>query len=634
MRLELYTWDSHAINDVTNYQAVIQPGNAMPSATATFIDLGRGNPILAGKILDGGYFTFKIILRGNIETQRDELNKWFRPNDFTLRKLVALDKDNGDKDWYLEGYPVTPPLAGEKISEYSITLALSSPYWIENDLNTNTWSITADTETEVMTNVGNVAALPKITLTAINAKGSNLIGYKTFYAIHTSGYGGTFPIDITAASLDTDAMITAGNLLASGDDLSVIINGAPAYRWFGGGGIDSATTGVWTHMTFTPAPVMTLATTLDNSTTPATITANYTSNYAIMIKPYSTIQIGSELITFSSYGYNPSLKMITFDVLQRGAKGSTKAAHAIGDAVYWIENEVWLSYGNPDATPPVIDDNQKPTFNLTTSTNTNWDYSIFGTSGLAQTAAPYQSGSGIYYNTTRMSKTGTLYEVIGIRIDSSVKAGGVISADKPHWIFSHPGGFSHIDADGETFRSGSLFGTCTIDANGITYYTVPITIPALPNVWEGFTVDEDLAENPTQLRFSHTGALGTTLPSPYALAELDNVSLTIYNPPTITPIGIEQVNYNFNGTIKNNATGDIINLNNLLTKTGETITIDCETKEIYSTDGQRLRAFISLSGTVRDEWFTLESGANSIVFTDVGTAQVTQVTTWRGRNTI
>ena len=89
-----------------------------------------------------------------------------------------------------------------------------------------------------------------------------------------------------------------------------------------------------------------------------------------------------------------------------------------------------------------------------------------------------------------------------------------------------------------------------------------------------------------------------------------------------------------NGTIKNNTTGDIINLNNLVTKTAETITIDCADQEIYATDGKRVRSALSFSGTTRDEWLTLESGANSIIFTDTGTTDITIVTTWRGRNTI
>jgi hypothetical protein len=164
--MQLSTWDSHNIQD-TSYsaKAFIGAGNGMAIATPNYIDMGQGDPVLGGKTLAGTLYTFHIICLGAtaaaIETQRNALCGWFLPNDFTLRKLIGLDIDNGNKDWYLEGYPISGPtlVEGAKSNVFSVTLSLSTPYWIENDLNTNTWSVTADTETEVMANVGNVAAM-------------------------------------------------------------------------------------------------------------------------------------------------------------------------------------------------------------------------------------------------------------------------------------------------------------------------------------------------------------------------------------------------------------------------------------------------------------------------------------------
>lgn len=639
MRLELSTYDTHAINDTTNYNAVIQPGNAMPSATATFIDLGRSNPILAGKVLDGGYFTFTIILRGNVETQRDELNKWFRPNDFTFRKLVALDKDNADKDWYLEGYPVTPPMIGDSPTKYTVTLALKQPYWIESDLNTNTWQVTGDTETEVMTNVGNVYALPKIVLTPNHAKGSNLIKFKKFIAIHTSGYGGTFPVDITAAGWDTATIVAAGNMLASGDDVVVYLNNQkPTDRWFGGGGIDSATTGIWINMTFTPTNKMTLYDALDNSTTPVTMQVELTGGdrfSRVSFPDNGMLLIGSEIITYSSYTVDTGGRnsLITFWLTKRFTNGSAVASHSVGDDVFWLENTVWIAYGNPDAIAPVQNDDFKPVFDLSTSTNAHWDYLVFGNSGASQEMGPYQSGKGTYYTDTRGAGMVVPYVVAGLKLESIISGGGVISdlTVKPSWVFRHPGGVSNITANGEKYRSAALFGTCTIEA-GITVYYTEAT-PASPAGWEAVAMNVDMAANPEQFYFKFTGGLGTTSPPPTAFVELGDAVITIYDPPTIAGL-TAGANYNFNGTIKNNGTGDIINLNNILTKTGDTVTIDCETKEVYLINGNRIRSSISFSGNKRDEWLTLESGANSIIFTDVGTDDLTIVTTWRGRSTI
>jgi hypothetical protein len=639
MRFEIYTWDSHALNDSTNYNAVIQPGNAMPSATATFIDLGRGNPILAGKVIDGGYFTFMIILRGNVETQRDELNKWFRPNDFTFRQLIALDKDNPDKDWYLEGYPVTPPMISDSPTKYTVTLALKQPYWIESDLNTNTWAVTGDTETEVMTNAGNVYALPKIVLTPNHAKGSNAIEFKKYIAIHTSGYGGTFPVDITAAGWDTATLIGSGDMLADGDDAIVYLNNKPTDRWFGGGGINSATTGVWINMTFTPTNGMSLMDALNNSTMPATLQVAIAFSLAyggfkdVTLPDNGSLLIGSEIITYSTYTVDKAGGIITFTLTKRFTKGSAIASHSAGDLVYWLENEVYLTYGNPTAIAPVQNDNYKPVFDLSTSTNSHWDYLVFGNSGFAQEMAPFQFGKGTYYTDTHGAGTVVPYVVAGLKLESLLSGGGVISdtTAKPSWVFRHPGGVSNITANGEKYRSGTSYGTCTIEAGGTVYYTE--ATPSTVTTWEAIAMNVNMAANPTQFYFKFTGGLGTTSPPPTAYAELSDAVITIADPPTIAGL-TAGANYNFKGYIKNATTGDIINLNNILTKTGDTVTIDCETKEIYLIDGKRIRSSISFSGTKRDEWLTLESGANNIVWVDVGTDDLTIVTTWRGRNTI
>jgi hypothetical protein len=636
MRLALQTWNGHAINDTTNYEAVISPGNSMPGATANFIDLGQSNPILAGKTIEGGYFTFHIILRGSIETQRDTLNSWFNVADFTPHQLIAYDLDNGNKSWYLEGFPVMAPQM-EEVAKASITLALSSPYWYETTANTNTWNITADSETEVMANAGNIAALPTFAITPNTAKSSNGLKYKTYYPVHTSGYGATkLPFDITAAGLDTATLIGAAKMQADGDDLLVSVNGVYVDRWFGGGGINSATTGVWVNLNFSPAPIMTLAVALNNSTTPATITVNYTGT-VITLSQNSTLQIENEIITYSSYTVDTVAQQIIFIPTLRAAKGSTIATHATTTAVYWIENEIWLAYGDSAATAPVVNNNNKPIFDLTSSTNASWVFAEFGDSSGLRAAAPisYFGSTGQKYTGNRGANADP-YTEMGYWLQSVVTGTGVTSNYNGfiRWQFFHPGGVSNFTATGEKYRVGSVWGRLKLFgySPATLYYTE--AAPTVESTWEAISINQAMAGNPTSIHFYMVGGLGTTLPAPYNYAELESVTLAIYDPPTVTPMGVEQVNYKLSGSLTNNTTAHSIIFNDVIGKTAQAITINCSTQEIYSADGKRLRGMIRFGGAKRDEWLTLEPGNNTIAFMDVGTDDLTIVTTWRGRNTI
>jgi hypothetical protein len=680
MRLKLTAWDSdggdYAINDATNYEANIAPGNAMPSATANFIDLGQGDSILAGKTLDGGYFTFNIILRnagdleGEIEPLRDQLNSWFRPNDFIFRKLLAEDLDNGNKEWYLEGYPVTPPLAADgSPTTYSITLALKQPYWLENEDNTDTWIITSDTDTNVIVNTGNMPALPTFTITAIEAKSSNGIAHKDFYAIHTSGWGASkIPVDITGGGIDTAAQVTAGRMLASGDDVGVSLNGVYVPRWAGGDGWNGANTTIWINMSFTAIPNMTLLDTLDGSTLPASIRLQCPSSFngvqlTNLVMPQNrTIKVDDELITYSTYNFDLNTKIATLIPTSRAAKGSDIDTHSIGAAALIIENEVWLTYGNPDAATPVIDDTEKPIFDLAESTNDIWKYYEFGDTTNLRTGAPIKNGIAktrqgngpvvvANWYTGSHGADANPYTEIGM-----MEGYGFISANWLSWVFQHPGGISNLAGNGSRYRLGSVENWTTNMFIEIrrgarmswfnsfptpVYYTV--SAPSTLDTWEDFSFDVavtafygfDPVGGSLEVSWSFVTQLSSSLTDPsLVMAELQDATQTNLDPPTCTRMGAIQENYKLSGYLSNDTTNEIINFNDLITKTNVDLTIDCENQEIYSEDGKQLRGMIAFSGAKRDEWMTLGFGSNTFTFSDTGTVQLNIVTTWKGRNTI
>jgi hypothetical protein len=655
--MAISTWDGHSLDD-SDYEArvPIGVGNGMSSATANFIDLGQSDPVLSGKTLAGTYYTFQVQLLGStdadLESQRDILCGWFMPNDFTLRKLVGLDIDNGNKDWYLEGYPVTPPMLVEGAMKnlYNITLALSAPYWIENDLNTDTWNITSGTDTNVITAVGNVPALPIFEITPNATKGA---GYKkkTFYAIHTSGWGMTkLPVDITDGGLDTATLVTAGDMLASGDDVRVSVNGIEADRWFGGGGMNSTSTKIWVNLNFSVQPTFALETALNNSTQPATIDLSYTDT-AITIPENGTLQIENELFTYSTYTVNATTKRATFTLVERGAKGSSLASHTISTEAFWIENEIWLLYKNAAATPPLVKSatTYGPAFDKVDSTNSDFIYATFGTiRNSDQPAQAKQAGAATQYNTYWPWSETREYIRIGnkvLYVPDAIANPAVVSAiininklfTTAGFVFFHAGGISNFEATGEkaTWSSSpawpvSVWLTDKIDLTGTSIYN--ITQPALTDgTVEAISVNEAILSNPPRVYFIVTGG---QIPQPLCYAQLNAVTLTIADPPTIMAIAISQENYTIGGTLKNNTTAETVVFEGVITKTSLTLTIDCANQEVYNADGRRVRGMLSFNGEKRDEWMTFSAGANTLAWSDAGTSDVTIVTSWRGRNTI
>jgi hypothetical protein len=275
---------------------------------------------------------------------------------------------------------------------------------------------------------------------------------------------------------------------------------------------------------------------------------------------------------------------------------------------------------------------------LVNSTNASWVYTNFapgtGRSGwgnLGQTLY-----GGIY--TGVHGTYDAAYPVIGLFL-RSVLVGNIINQDTTtdlYWKIYHPGQINEFSATGAIFRSGTTFGQYTIEAQNadLTYWTAPV--PTLVNTWEDFTLSNisTAMGAPSSLIFRFHGALGTSSPAPTAYAELSTLTISVLYPLQVVALGVEQANYLLSGSLLNNTTGHSIIFNNIVAKLNETITIDCATQEVYGADGKRIRSMIQFGGAKRDEWMTLVSGANSIIFTDTGTQEVQIITTWYSKGTI
>jgi hypothetical protein len=643
MRLELISWDGHNINDEVNYVAGISPGNSMPSASAIFVDLGKSFPVLTGKTLSGGYITISIVLRGNIEAQRDELNKWFSVRDFEAKTLLAKDLDDSDREWYLTGFPVTAPmLENGTVAKCTVTLALASPYWMESVEQSTVWTVENDTETQVITSRGNAFALPIFEVDPTVIKNSNTLASRTFIGIRNSGWGytviggigiiarTTIPIDLTPLGVDTQTPIAGGNMNSSGNDVVVTVDGAPVYRWFTG--INTLTTHIWANISMIPAPTLVLKTTLDSSTLPDTIVCSFTEA-SISLPQNSTFQIGTEFFTYSTYSVDNTLKEITFTMVSRGAKESTKAAHSVGAAVYWIEHDIWITYGDPSAPAPTQDETQKPSMNLSLSSNDEWVWDTFSTMPAnAGFNSPHFTGAAKKFtDEDNVSGMVSPYEVLGIELESVQSGNNVVQYNLSGAItVSHPGKISRLICNIEKWRSGSVHGTLTLFAGD----TVEVSAsPSATGTWEAEAIDITSLSPNFNAGIDFRGILGTTLPVPQARVQAFDMTVEINTPPEVTVISAVTA-YKLSPIIENETTGYGFQLLDIATKLTEVTTVDCLEMETYKEDGTRVRGQLAFTGGSRDEWMTLEPGSNTLRFTDTGTDGVQVTIRHRGRNTL
>lgn len=647
MRMSITAWDDHEFSTDYVVTEIIGSGNGSPPATPVFIDMGEGQPILAGKTLGGGQFVFRVrLVSGGDDALReqllDQLHGWFLTSDFTLRKLYATNVDDAS-EWYLEGFPISgPSLVEGTLEDYSITLALTSPYWLMVDATVDNWNVGSTTEDRTFTNSGNVDALPIFKITPQAAKSSDVYNNRIYRGVYNewSSFQGPVWVNLFPdGGFDTAAEIAGGQMNEDGNDLKVLVNGTAVPRFFGD--IDTDHTNVWVYLDF-PKPISYPLYTPAIAGSGA-VTSIFMSIPDRTVSPPTNgiLKIDNELFTYTSWVYVGSL--IRFDGVSRAAKGSSEGAHSVDASIIVIPFDIWVVWGNPSESAPSQDANLEPSFDLVNSDNDSVVYTSFqhlaGTKltsrgALIARGATYPCA---YYGTSETPTSSSLYplDVIGIKISSYQSGNAVVNNPaKLQWAMFHNGGIAHIVATGKKYRSGALFGTMTLQNSqgSLIHYTE--TAPSTAAVWEAVSIDTDLSNSPTSVIFQLTGSLGTTLPLPWAAAELSAVTITVEYPVQVfTPTAAEE-NYMLTGYIEHQSTGYKITFLNLPTKTNVPVYIDCNDQEVYLEDGTRMRGAISIEGPTRDEWMTFQPGDNVLTYYDVDTSDLDIETTYRERNTI
>ena len=642
MQLALYTWNGNAINDGTNFTAVIPPGQTMPGGSPQFVDRGQSWPFLAGKTLSGAVFTFKIIMRGNIPAQLETLKSWFRSDDYVIHKLIAKDAVDGDRQWYLEGYAITPPTFtnSDGSSEVIVQIALKDPLWRESTAQTDIWAITASGQTKTMTVRGNYTALPTLDIKPTTYK-AGYWNYKRFISLYNrTGLPFTnYPFSI---GLDTAALVTASKMRADGYDLRIIVDGVEVDRWLYN--MNTTTTQAWINISLKAAIQLTGITAIAGTggVSTVTFTATVANKAAIKRLPsVGLIQIDSEIFYYA--GVNTV--SLTLAIVERASRGSTMAAHTGAATVIWLEHDVWLQYGNLSAPVPDVDDNTKPIIDLdANSNNTQWKYSNFNDAFYWRSGNWKQAvisgatyGQAFYYEGSHTDREVNPATEMGVAL-KSYPAGGVWKAGTGSimWSLYHPAGITQYTVNLDRYRAAVSWPSVTINksADGVRWildYTVPT--PSSAASW--ITIAPGLRSLAAAYKYLNFAMIGTVsgIANNMAASEVDDITIVLSSSavPLATIYPEQADNYLLTCTIVNATTGEWVSITYVMAL-NQTISVNCDAQTIINSNGGNAISAIYFS-TPRTEWLSVSNG-DVLAFYETGAAGLTITLGWVGRNLI
>lgn len=617
--MKIASYDSHAINDGTNYIAhfIDDPlPYGLPPVSATNLPRPGRWPLVAGVQRGELIRQMAIYIRAGTPAQ---LASWLDYEDETPKVLAVTDPDGSDtRYWYAicRSLREVPYRAGKK---YIATFQIHGDPRLRKAAVGEIWTTVRGGDINTLNNGGPDRAFPHVIRIQPTKAKTGGYAYRKWIKVKwpVSDSASQHPTDICDDSFNTFALVGGAKMQADGDDLRVWVDGAEVDRWLDG--INGLTTKVWVNLDWQPKQTATL----DTAIAGAGAVTDIVVNESILDFPDSGfLEIGSEIFTYTS----KSNALKTFSGCTRAQRGSSAAAHSAGDAVEWIQHDIWILYGNSSATAPDTDDTKKPIFNLSTSTNGSWDYDEFGSADprTGQWAfISYSNGTTKY--TANQGANADPYSEMGIY--DNYNADGM-------WYIRHPCLISNVNfQNGEKYSAnlGGIWdaGIVSWDDGG-TGFTTEDTIaePATVSTWGSWSDSEAIANK------KHVGFYLRCVDNLVAVRRLEvaDVTLTIANTPTIT-LGSEVSNYDLDCILTNNDTGQAIRVTRAFMSLNDQIQIDTYNFQVYDyANDEPAYSALSLVGGPRRDWFYLAPGDNDIQFDEDGAGEVTITIEWDERH--
>jgi hypothetical protein len=567
---------------------------------------------------------FALLIRivgSDYDALRTQLFQWFDPDDEDPKTLVAENHDGVEMsiECLCEELRVYGDLRHDNV--FVATLVVSGDvYWRATTATTDSWSITASGDTHTINNSGELEVYPVYTIEPTTAKGSDY-EYRRWVPITwlSENAGSQYPL---RAELDTATLVSAGKMQADGDDLRVQADGSQVDRWLDS--MNSGATAIWFNLDFQRAPDLSLTTAIASSGTIASIELDDEVEMALLPET-GIVLIDSEAFLYTAK--NLIDKQLTG--ITRATKGTSMAAHTVGDDVHWIQHDVYILYGNGSASAPSVDDDYKPAFELDHSSNTSWVYEQFG-DGDNKRAGRWQGwgairrllgNSGRY--TGDRGELADPYTYLGAYVDAGL-------SEAAGWYLAHPCGIVNAAwSDGEKYYDGIGFNSKVRywprgESFWKTQYDIPE--PSADTTWESWSKAADAVDwDPVA---DQVAMITYFDPQRVQVGDV-TVSLNSSETPVVSVNG-EQGNYDLSCTLTNQETGEAIDLDFVMDVNSE-LEIDTDERVItWLADDSRHLEARTLS-SVRRHWLRLLSGNNTLEFTDVGTGNVTITTEFKRR---
>lgn len=468
------------------------------------------------------------------------------------------------------------------------------------------------------------------------------------------GYGGT-----TAATHADNAVITQSKTQANGNDVRLMVDGIEVNRWFGTGthAWNAAATQIWANIPHSVGQVGSLLTALPNNGTDVDVAYKKTAANLAVLKKYAAavntaFLIDSEIFTYTRA--NVDLVNYKVKTCKRAQKTTSFAAHAASASIKWIEHDVWLLWGQANATEPDIDDTQKPMIDLGSSTNAIpvWSNFYDTTSKRPMAWKPVVNSSAInsliksilsYWYTGNQTALANPSTELGLQMQTSIVS-NVVKAETANmlWSFYHPAGFTNVSMAGSKYLYDAALTSWPAVAalrksnNGVTWATVWNELkPTVAQTWQTFTHNSvALGATYLYLALQFSGSIAAKLNNQAAI-QGDTVSLTLGANVLKASLLTTGSNYQLTATITNNTSGESLTLNASL-RTGQYIQIDCGAKTCVRSDGANLFGAITLSSNrATPNWLDVGqdtsgkfTGAAQLVYTEVGVTNETLNYSW------
>jgi hypothetical protein len=640
MIITLQTFNGHDING-SSYRATGLNFGTPAAADAEFVQMANADPVYAGVWTSEARslaVSIEILSDVNRDALYQQLKVIFRRG--TAGLLVGTFSTDGQS--YQLPCTVASLSPQGRLRNHFIAILMAGPAaWRAVSAETAAWAVDEDTLTKAITVGGVEETRLSVNITPTAAPVDGWQFQRLYQLVNAAGVN--YAARPWCIELDTETLITAGKMQADCADLRVSVNEQDTRRWISGA--NTATTKIWFTPTMGPGYNLTLLTPIVPVGSIGEMQFKKTANNLAALKalPARGILVhGTEWIQYSG----KNLTLYKLGVEARGALGTTLQAHAKDDVFKFIQNVVYILYGNPTATEPAADDadydNERPAFSLAESDNTQWVYTA--SDRFYDPAYPNRPGA-FTRAITRVGNESKLYAVARDAESGNAAAGSLMATWQKsgtwrdetadlRWTMVCPGGITEVSTTGSKYRNTSRWPTraalqkYTASNAWVTVWNE--TTPVSANTWTDFTRAESaLSDKPQRIRYQLRGTLR-------ALANADCffeiLTCTVKFNTAKLPTGAllaELGNYPLTVRLTNTTTGDevVVTYPMLVTKT---LSLDGETYQV-TYEGVNAHGALQLNDPARSVWIRLLPGENALAIQSDEMGEMALALSWYPR---